>query len=133
MGGFGSGRRSRQARKTSEMSSIDLADFNRCGVLKQGGSGTVAWSRGGREAGRIAYVLCSHGLRVHYRSQRSGCSEWTEVDELIPFAETDQHLGRARKWFECLGCGRRARVLFAGTYYRCRQCHGLTYESQYDK
>lgn len=31
-----------------------------------------------------------------------------------------------------MSCGRRCRILYGGSLYRCRRCHGLKYESQYE-
>ena len=45
------------------------------------------------------------------------------------FASDFEKAGRMR-WLKCLSCHRRCRVIYGGRYFRCRQCHGLHYQSQ---
>jgi hypothetical protein len=71
-------------------------------------------------------------MRLNYRTRRRADDAWTDVNEVVPFAFTDAHYGGQRRWFVCLGCGRRCRVLFGGRYFRCRHCYGLRYETQYE-
>lgn len=109
--------------------SIDLAWLRRHSPMTVGSSGTIRWSRGGREIGAIEYSVESGGLRLTYHSRRAD-TESVRVDELIPFATTPVALGGRRQWFICLGCRQRCRILYGGRYFRCRRCHGLRYESQ---
>jgi hypothetical protein len=43
---------------------------------------------------------------------------------------TATRFGGRRQWFKCLQCGEGCRVIYGGRYFRCRQCHGLRYQSQ---
>ena len=52
------------------------------------------------------------------------------VSELIPFIYTATRFSGRRRWFKCLHCGQRCRVIYGGRYFRCRRCHGLRYQSQ---
>ena len=56
--------------------------------------------------------------------------EWQDVDELVPFVLTPLRFGGERRWFQCLKCGRKCRVLFGGRRFRCRRCHRVHYASQ---
>ena len=129
MGGYGSGSRQRYAPKTDEYRKIDLSDFSKTG-RDETANGTIIWSRAGRKTGSVGYELSPHSLRLHYSLTRQG--EETRVDEHIAFDFTEQPFGGDRRWFLCRSCGRRCRVLFGGSYFRCRQCYGATYESQYE-
>ncbi len=64
--------------------------------------------------------------------QRSPGGDWREINEIVPLVETPTRFGGRRHWFECLSCRRRCRVLYGGAYFRCRRCHSLRYQSQYD-
>jgi len=48
------------------------------------------------------------------------------------FDSTSCNYGGERLWFICLarGCSRRVAVLYSGSIFACRQCLGLSYESQ---
>ena len=53
------------------------------------------------------------------------------VDEVVNLRSTKTSLAGIRRWFECPGRNRRSRVLY-GPRFRCRLCHGLSYESQFE-
>jgi hypothetical protein len=42
------------------------------------------------------------------------------------------HFGGRRHWFACLSCGRRCRILYGASHFRCRICRGAKYESQFE-
>lgn len=134
MGGRGSGRTSSYGftvDKCEDYLSIDLAWLQRQNSLKHGNSGTITWSRRGQERGSIRYRTEADGLRLIYRASKGG-QEWRDVNELIPFAWTNANFNGRRRWFVCLSCSRRCRIIYGGTHYRCRKCHQLKYESQYE-
>jgi hypothetical protein len=107
---------------------LDLAGLQRLGFLR-GLPATLSWSDDGEEVGSITVLASSQGLRLLYRSCPSP-SESRDVDELVPFLWTPTRSGGQRRWFQCLGCSRRCRVLYAGIRFRCRRCHRLRYSSQ---
>ena len=134
MGGLGSGRPSSfgcRAATCEDYLSIDIAWMKRQGLLTPGRSGSMKWSRAGAEIASVGYTVTDAGLRLKYRS-RYGQGEWTPVDELIPFAKTSTCFGGQRYWFVCPSCSQRCRIIYGGQHYRCRRCHGLRYESQYE-
>lgn len=133
MGGRGSGRRASagvSADKCNDYHSIDIAWLRRHGLAQIGRWSTLRWSRGGRETGSIQIQYLDHGLRLVYRHGRG--DNWTGVDEIVPFIATSPRLGGLRLWFSCLSCQRRCRILYGGEHFRCRLCHGLKYETQYE-
>ncbi len=133
MGGRGSGRPSSyglHVDKCNEMHSIDLAWLRKRKLDKVGQWSTLRWSRGGRETGSIRIEYLDHGLRLVYRHGRD--DQWTSVDEVVPFVEMPLRLGGTRQWFSCPSCQRRRRILYGGSRFRCRHCHRLKYETQYE-
>ena len=48
----------------------------------------------------------------------------------MPFVSTATSFSGRRLWLKCLSCRRRCRVIYGGRYFRCRRCHGLSYQSQ---
>ncbi len=133
MGGYGSGMwRDRGAGRCEGHHRIDLTYMNRQKLLTPHHWGTLRWSRGGEETGKISYTVLPDGLRLSYRTRRYGDEDWTSTEEDIRFAWTDTAFGGRRRWFVCPSCWRNCRILYGGTYFRCRRCHRLTYESQYE-
>jgi hypothetical protein len=114
--------------KTTDFRAIDLA---RNSGLAPGARGRLSWWRGDTEIGSISFAVERSGLRLNYRSRwRSG--EWQDINELIPFIETATNFGGWRRWFKCLSCERRCRIIYGGSHFRCRRCWGLKYDSQYE-
>ena len=134
MCGRGSGRRASfglMTTTTNDYHAIDLAWLCKKGCLAPGYCGKITWSRGDTKTGWIGYRTESAGLRLMYRTRRHG-GDWRDVDELIPFVYSRTNFPGRRAWFHCPSCCRRCRVLYGGAYFRCRKCHGLRYESQYE-
>jgi hypothetical protein len=70
-----------------------------------------------------------------YRTRSWQAAEWKTITQRIPITWTDCHFGGQRPWFVCSSdgqhCGRRVAVLYgAGSYFACRHCYELAYESQ---
>jgi len=133
MGGYGSGYwRDRGAGRCESRYSIDLAYLKRRRMLTPGKTGSLTWSRLGEQTGSISFSVGDDRLVLIYRT-RPWEGEWEDVRDEIPFTWTPMHLGGRRRWFVCPSCGRRCRVIYGGARFRCRRCHGLTYESQYER
>jgi hypothetical protein len=135
MGGRGSGRAASfglLAEKCEDYHSIDLAWLKKKNGLRLGYSGQITWSRRGTVTASIGYRIEASGLRLNYRHQRYGETEWRYVDELIPFRTTDTPFNGQRLWFKCPSCQRACRILYGGALYRCRKCYRLKYETQYE-
>ena len=132
MGGSGSGRPpSFVTAKCENHHAIDLAWLRRKGLLAPGSSSTIRWSRGGHQTGAVTIDVSDQGLRLSYKVRSTG-DDWQSISEVIPFTESPTNFGGSRRWLQCLSCGRSCRVLYGGTRFRCRNCLGLRYESQYE-
>ena len=132
MGGSGSGRRQRYQRRTTEgYLALDIAVLRRRDLLQPGCSDTIAWSRGGERIGSASLFAESGSLRLSYQTTTSeGSAE--RIDERIEIWSAQTSLGGQRQWFRCPGCHRQCRILYGGPRFRCRLCHGLQYESQFE-
>lgn len=133
MGGSGSGNWwNHSSRPTCEgQKRIDLRYMRHRKMLRVGSSGTLSWSMGDEPMGRIGYAVHADCLELNYRVQGAG-EEWKTIHERVRFAATPQHLGGERTWFTCPKCWRRCAVLYGGTYFRCRRCYRLGYQSQHE-
>ncbi|MEO1610369.1 MAG: hypothetical protein AAFR90_13760 [Pseudomonadota bacterium] len=134
MGGRGSGRKASFGFFTDtceDYLDIDIAWMQRRRMLVPGRAGSISWSRHGSHIASIGYVVQADSLRLNYRA-RSGGDDWCEICDFIAFAWTATNFGGKRQWFVCPGCEKRCRVIYGGALYRCRTCHGLRYESQYE-
>jgi len=133
MGGKGSGRYcSLRASMCEDYNSLDLAWLRRKGLFAHNGWSTLTFSRAGEKIAAIQVKADDHGLCFRYRARSCGSEEWEAIEDRVPFTYTDTNFGGRRRWFVCPSCHRRCRVLYGGKYYRCRKCHGLKYESQYE-
>ena len=50
----------------------------------------------------------------------------------LAYVHSATRFGGLRRWFLCSSCRRRCRILYGGSYFRCRRCHELKYETQYE-
>ncbi len=112
------------------MKRIELPFMKRTGLLVPGRSGSLTWSLGGESAGNVRYLIQMDCLVLTYRFREHGEDDWTDVNERMPFAFTDQKLGGVRRWFRCLSCQRRCSILYGGKRFRCRKCYNLAYSTQ---
>jgi hypothetical protein len=139
LGGIGSGSWYRFGTKTTveECCSLDVGVLNRNGLLKPGCSFTASWFGAGREVSSIAGVVLGKQhpelVMLLYTHGRAANAEGERVCEVVELGWTPCNFGGERPWFLCPGirCGRRVAVLHAaGRYFLCRNCYGLSYESQ---
>ncbi len=128
MGGFGSGRPGYGYPKAEQMKRLDIVHLERRGYLR-GGPYRYSWTWGDEPVGSIAMLAVPTGLKLMYRT-RMGDDEWQDVDELVPFIWTPMRFGGQRRWFQCLRCGRKCRVLFKARRFRCRRCFRVRYTCQ---
>jgi hypothetical protein len=134
MGGRGSGRSSSfgmMADLCHEHHRIDLAWLRSEKMLEAGGWRSITWSRAGRQTGSVRVAAVPGGMALSYRQRRNG-GEWQDVDEVVPIVQTATQFGGRRGWFRCLSCERRCRILYGGAHFRCRRCHRLRYDTQYE-
>jgi hypothetical protein len=115
--------------------SIDVRRWHRKGLLSAGQHFTNSWTFGGEPDGTIN-VRTEPGAVVLTYQTRSWAAEWKPITQRLPLTWSNCYFGGRRPWFvpghtDSQYCGRRVAVLYgAGTYFACRHCYGLTYETQ---
>jgi len=145
VGGSGSGQRSAWEKKMT----VEDCHVLSVGVLTEairhgpGYSGRVWWTQGEREVASIRYVIDQVGsflaVRLMYTTTDKRRDEQTESGYPVPLQATFPHYGGTRWWFTCpltvdgIPCRRRVGKLYLppnGTYFGCRHCYDLTYNSR---
>jgi hypothetical protein len=132
MGGLGSGRSSSYPTTLDDLQKIDLPYLRRKHLLTPGYSGSLRWSRGGREIVSIGFLVDHDRIMLRYRARDHGTGAWQDIVEPMLFLRTRQALGGERLWLACPGCGRGCAALYGGRRFRCRWCAGLPYASQHE-
>lgn len=124
---------------------VELSWLKKQGYLPKDGYsyGNLHWSYNGSPNGNISFHVNTSSdvrpyLRLVYRARgdEGASSEWKDMDYQFPLEKTPCRFG-GHKWFvRCelsrngVYCGRRVRILYqAGSYFGCRHCADLTYES----
>lgn len=142
MGGDGSGRRFHVGAKNT-VESCRVLNINwmiREGIFDGGGrkSGVIRWCHpiSGKAQSRLSYEadLDEQWLRLEYRL----VNEDKVFDYRLPLTTSVLPWGGVRWWFRCSlscnrqYCGRRVGKLYlprVASYFGCRHCYDLTYES----
>ena len=116
---------------TSSCLSIDLRRWIREGWLLPQTRFLWRWrKRANALEASILVRVGNNAVELVYRLPIASSTQL--VRECIPFSWSTGHLGRRRCWFQCPGCGMRVAILYLSeTYFRCRTCGRLAYESQY--
>jgi hypothetical protein len=132
MGGYGSGRSSGSTKWTTcDMRKLDVRSLKRDGLLNPGCSFRLSWTRNGEPTGSIGVTSMNDRVILSYRQQRPG-EPWESKRYEVALERTKCNYGGERVWFRCpaLNCGPRVAILYGGSFYACRKCHELTYQSQ---
>ena len=133
MGGRGSGRRWHYgaADCTDEYRSLDVRRWQRDGLLMPGRWFGWQWRRDGEIVASIQVVAETDRVTLSYRHRRAG-EDWKSEEYPVGLSWTPCTFGGQRAWFICpaAGCGRRVAILYGGSIFACRHCHGLVYRSQ---
>jgi len=103
---------------------------------------TITWTRSGmwgesKSSITIGINLTVEGQKIdfNYTITRRETEEKVPISYSASLTKTKCNLGGYRYWFICpgLNCGRRVGCLYFGnTYFVCRHCLNLTYESRND-
>lgn len=125
MGGAGSGGHNRHHNGSVEGgSSIDAAYLQKHGILTDGWTGTISWTRNDGDKNSINLFGGRDCVRLFYRHRFSG--PWQDVNETIAIDWSPRHYGGSQAYFLCPKCSTRRRYLIsAGARFLCRTCHGL--------
>ena len=103
--------------------------------------GGMTWSRNGKKTGNIGFVVSTKKgdeyIRFMYTQTNSDTGKTIEMDYKVQLVWTPCYFGGRRWWFICpivingQPCHRRVGTLHLATdsYFGCRHCHNLTYES----
>lgn len=130
MGGPGSSRWTTTVSRltTDGLLRLDVRALARAGALQPGVSATVRWD------GLVSVTTsvapeAPDGLVVAY-GVWADTGAWMPVTERLQLSRTLSTFGGDRPWFLCPNCGSRRAVLYGvGGWFRCRECHHLTYPS----
>lgn len=135
LGGYGSGRPGYK-RKADHLRSLDVNRLAKCGHLRNGHAGGWQWTQDGERVASIGTRGEQGGLRLIYRITPDGRPS-EDIQEFIPIAWKDCHLGGQRPYFICpgvvngRGCYRQVAKLYMGSrYFHCRHCNRLAYACQ---
>lgn len=132
MGGPGSGTWLRPYTKPrcESYRRLDIREWHRQRRLWAGNRFSWVWSTA--EGAVVASILVSvtaTAVRLTYR-YRGREESWLDIDDVIELTSTPCPYGGTRQWFRC-PCGRRIALLYhAGTYFRCRHCYDLRYQTE---
>jgi hypothetical protein len=114
---------------------IDVRFLQRKGYLDPGRCFSLFWKRNGEDAGSVNGRTTDTAVILSYRHRSGGVGEWKHAEYPIWISHTPCHYGGQRPWLHCpaRGCGRRVAILYGGTFFACRRCHQLAYESQRER
>lgn len=129
MGGLGSGRKSGRF-STGDTWRLDVRWLYREGLLSEGRSSSVTWSRNNKKVADIGIHAHGDYVTLKYRMRRPREEEWKDMEYPVALEWTACHFGGKRPWFLCPICGKRAAVLYGIEVYACRHCLNLAYTCQ---
>jgi hypothetical protein len=120
---------------TSGYKKIDVRFLQKKGYLQSGRCFSLSWQRNGRDAGSVSGRTTDTAVILSYRHRRGDVGEWKQAEYPIWISHTPCHYGGQRPWLHCSarGCGRRVAIVYGGTFFACRRCHQLAYESQRER
>lgn len=119
----------RSKRSTDQMHPLDIRKLHRKGLLTPGGSFTWQWTRGGNVIATIGGTVdTTTSVTLHYRTRRHG-GEWQDKRYQVMIEKTPCNYGGTRPWWLCPRCGKRVAVLWGDSFYACRHCQQINYES----
>jgi hypothetical protein len=133
MGGYGSGQRSGARDTTSAYRQVDVRFLQSKGALRAGTESEIWWNKDTPRSASVRLRAESNRIILDYRQRRPG-HEWKDEKYAVSVEWTPCNFGGFRAWFRCpaVRCGRRVRILYGGTIFACRHCHGLAYQSQHE-
>lgn len=133
MGGPGSGRSWHIGAKdtTSDYRAIDIRRWHREGLIDSPQCFGWQWFCNEKLIASIRVKSDRACVTLIYRHQMSN-GDWQDKDYPVYLSWSNCNYGGLRPWFLCPaeGCGRRVAILFGGSVFACRHCHGLAYPSQ---
>ncbi len=132
MGGYGSGRHSFRG-VLEHYRRLDVNHWHREGMFRGRRSGLWGWTdEDGNQTASIGYSASQHEVELHY-TMSPGEEDERRLEYRVPVVWTPCTFGGERPWFQCpnVHCqGRAAKLYLYGSYFICRRCTGLGYQSQ---
>jgi len=138
MGGIGSGRHFHYSTRlyTDDYLDLDIRTLNQRGWLDKSTPQTLTWKKNQQVTGSVQFLVWTRvqfpkkpNVTLRYKSRTNG-GEWKELNYPIELETTKCNFGGERYWFRCPECNKRACVLYGGTIFKCRSCHGLVHKSR---
>lgn len=121
MGGYGSGRQDGWRRTVESSLTLSATKIGR----NFWGRGSLQWSANGEP-----YASMGYERRGPLALALSYAVSGVPHSDLLTMETTRPHYGGVRYWWECPGCYRQvAKLYFQRAQWKCRTCHGLTYQS----
>jgi hypothetical protein len=133
MGGYGSGRRVGNIKKTTACYyQLDVRRWQRDGLLAGGQFFAWQWTQDDEVVSSINVKSEPSRVILSYGHRESDEEAWHSEQYPVWLDWTPCNYGGARAWFLCpaRGCGRRVAILYLGTLFACRHCYQLVYNSQ---
>ena len=123
------------AKKTVESSlALDILDFTRKDCLHPGAEGVKDWHRGERVLGSITWQMTAEdSLELTYLLRASHQGPSVRRSYPVKLTRTPTRFDGERPWFLCPSCKKKVRKLYlppGATYFLCRSCHDLSYQSR---
>lgn len=133
MGGYGSGRQveSGPGYKTADLSSLDVREVAKLGILTPGFRAKRKFRQNGEVFATVQAETTRHRLTLDLQGELKN-NERVEHRWSLGLSWTPCNFGGERPWFICPtpGCNRRVAILYGLSDLACRNCHSLSYRSQ---
>lgn len=138
MGGIGSGRHFHYSTRsyTDDYLDLDIRTLNQRGCLDKSSPQTLTWKKNQQVTGSIQFLVWTRvqlpkkpNITLTYKSRTNG-GDWQDLNYEVELETTKCNFGGERYWFKCPECSKRACVLYGGTIFKCRSCHGLVHKSR---
>ena len=123
------GHNRRSVGTTAEALCLDANVMRKTGALESGRSGNITWKSGDQVTSSVCFTTGNDTLTLTYRT-RSGYGNWATVTEHLEVTWSACRYGGTRPYLVCPTCSRPAVKLYVMGQTRCRECHGLVYETQ---
>ena len=124
---------------TEEVKRIDMKCLKDMGYLCGWTKRRLSWTCRGEPSGNIMVEVATDGhpngpyMELDYKIRQRGEEEWEEMKYRVAMESTPCPYGGKRWWMRCPSykCNKRVRILYeSDTYFVCRKCARLWYESQ---
>jgi hypothetical protein len=120
--------------QVSDCLKLDILSITKKCDLETAVHGTSSWKNSWGEKSEISILFYApEKIQLSYTITKKQDDEKKYLDYYVYLDTTPCNFGGKRWWFLCPNCNRRRRILYlppGATYFLCRICHNLTYESQ---